>query len=53
MTKQPINISVLLSQQKVVDDGVEYKTGWNPDAIILNVYAFANDFRNYVEKEIL
>lgn len=40
----PINIEELLSVRAVEDDRIEYKTGWNPDAIYRTICAFANDF---------
>ena len=44
MTKLPINLADLLRQRTVEDERIEYKTGWNPDAIIRALCAFANDF---------
>jgi ATP-dependent DNA helicase RecG len=46
MTKLPINLSDLLRQRTVEGERIEYKTGWNPDAIMRTVCAFANDFEN-------
>ena len=40
----PINIEELLGGQIVEDHRVEYKRGWNPDAIYRTICAFANDF---------
>ena len=40
----PINIDELLSGRAVEGDRIEYKTGWNPDAIYRTICAFANDF---------
>ena len=40
----PINIEELLSGRAVEGDRIEYKTGWNPDAIYRTICAFANDF---------
>ena len=40
----PINIEKLLGGRAVEGDRIEYKTGWNPDAIYRSVCAFANDF---------
>jgi len=40
----PINIEELLSGRAVEGDRIEYKTGWNPDAIYRSICAFANDF---------
>lgn len=40
--KLPINIEELLGGRAVEGDRIEYKTGWNPDAIYSSVCAFAN-----------
>lgn len=40
----PINIEELLSGRAVEGDRIEYKAGWNPDAIYRTICAFANDF---------
>ena len=40
----PINIEELLGGRAVEGDRIEYKAGWNPDAIYRSVCAFANDF---------
>lgn len=40
----PINIEELLSGRAVECNRLEYKTGWNPDAIYRTICAFANDF---------
>lgn len=40
----PINIEELLSGHAVEGDRLEYKTGWNLDAIYRTICAFANDF---------
>lgn len=45
-TKLPINLTDLLHQRTVEGERIEYKTGWNPDAIIRTLCAFANDFEN-------
>lgn len=42
----PINIDDLLHQRRVEGERIEYKAGWNPDAIIRTLCAFANDFEN-------
>ncbi|MDP1614512.1 MAG: ATP-binding protein [Methylococcales bacterium] len=42
----PINVEDLLSAQTVESDRIEYKEGWNPDAIYRTICAFANDFDN-------
>lgn len=41
-----LNIEDLLSARTVESDRIEYKEGWNPDAIYRSVCAFANDFEN-------
>ena len=40
----PINIEELLGGRAVEGGRIEYKTGWNPDAIYRSVCAFTNDF---------
>ena len=45
-TKLPINVTDLLRQRTVEVERIEYKTGWNPDAVIRTLCAFANDFEN-------
>jgi len=42
----PINIEDLLSARIVESDRIEFKEGWNPDAIYRTICAFANDFDN-------
>ncbi len=42
----PINIDDLLSSRTVESDRIEFKEGWNPDAIYRSICAFANDFDN-------
>lgn len=44
--KLPINLDDLLRQRTVEGDRIEYKAGWNPDATIRTLCAFANDFEN-------
>jgi len=41
-----VNIEDLLSSRTVESDRIEYKEGWNPDAIYRSICAFANDFNN-------
>jgi len=41
-----INIEDLLSARTVESERIEYKQGWNPDAIYRSICAFANDFDN-------
>lgn len=45
-TKLPINLHDLLRQRTVEGERIEYKAGWNPDATLRTVCAFANDFAN-------
>lgn len=42
----PISIEKLLSGGVVESSRIEYKEGWNPDAIYRSICAFANDFDN-------
>ena len=42
----PINISELLKGHIIENDRIEFKEGWNPDAIYRSVCAFANDIEN-------
>lgn len=46
ITKLPINLNDLLRQRTVEGERIEYKAGWNPDAILRTICAFANDFAN-------
>ena len=41
-----INIEDLLSARTVESNRIEFKEGWNPDAIYRSICAFANDFDN-------
>ena len=41
-----INIEDLLTARMVESDRIEYKEGWNPDAIYRSICAFSNDFDN-------
>lgn len=43
----PINISELLKGTIVESDRLEFKAGWNPEAILRTICAFANDFNNF------
>jgi len=45
-SKLPINLEDLLRQRTVESERIEYKAGWNPDAIIRTLCAFANDVEN-------
>lgn len=42
----PINIEDLLNKQKVEDNRIEFKRGWNPDKIYHTICAFATDLDN-------
>lgn len=44
--KLPINLDDLLRQRMAERDRIEYKAGWNPDAVIRTLCAFASDFEN-------
>ena len=46
MSKLPINLEDLLRQRTIEGERIEYKAGWNPDAVIKTLCAFANDFEN-------
>ena len=46
MTKLPINLEALLRQRTVEGERIEYKAGWNPDAVVRTLCAFANNFAN-------
>lgn len=41
-----LNIEDLLSARTVESERIEYKEGWNPNAIYRSICAFANDFEN-------
>jgi ATP-dependent DNA helicase RecG len=43
----PINVADLLNNSIVESDRLEFKAGWNPEAIIHTICAFANDFHNF------
>jgi ATP-dependent DNA helicase RecG len=45
-SKLPINLEDLLRQRHVEGERIEYKAGWNPDATLRTLCAFANDFQN-------
>jgi ATP-dependent DNA helicase RecG len=45
-SKLPISLENLLRQRQVEGERIEYKAGWNPDAILRTICAFANDFEN-------
>lgn len=43
----PINIQQLLNGQVVEWERLEFKEGWNPEAVLHTLCAFANDFNNW------
>lgn len=43
----PINIHDLFTGRVVEWERLEFKEGWNPEAVIRSVCAFANDFHNW------
>src|SRR6516165_7638609 len=45
-SKLPLHLDDLLRQRTVEGDRIEYKAGWNPDATLRTLSAFANDFEN-------
>lgn len=45
-SKLPINFENLLRQLQVEGERIDDKAGWNPDAILRTLCAFANDFEN-------
>lgn len=47
MTALPINIDELLQGQIVEWERLEFKEGWNPEAFLRTVSAFANDINNW------
>ncbi len=44
--KLPINLDSLLHQRTIEGERIEYKKGWNPEAVLHTICAFANDFQN-------
>ena len=42
----PINILELLKGRIIEHDRIEFKEGWNPDAVYRSICAFANDIEN-------
>ncbi len=44
--KLPINLNSLLHHRTIESERVEYKAGWNPEAVLHSICAFANDFHN-------
>ncbi|MGL4463048.1 MAG: AlbA family DNA-binding domain-containing protein, partial [Planctomycetia bacterium] len=45
-SRLPRNLDDLLRRRTVEGDRIEYKAGWNPDAVVRTLCAFANDFEN-------
>ena len=45
-SRLPLRLDDLLRQRTVEGERIEYKAGWNPDAVIRTLCAFANDFEN-------
>lgn len=43
----PINVSDLLNNSIIESDRIEFKSDWNPEAILRTMCAFANDFQNF------
>ncbi len=41
-----VNIEDLLNARSVESERLEFKAGWNPDAVYRSICAFANDFEN-------
>ncbi|MHC4963197.1 MAG: AlbA family DNA-binding domain-containing protein, partial [Planctomycetota bacterium] len=42
----PININDILTGRTVEWERLEFKSGWNPKAVLRTLCAFANDFHN-------
>jgi hypothetical protein len=42
----PINIDEILRGRLVERERIEFKEGWNPEAVLHTICAFANDFHN-------
>ncbi len=45
-TQLPIRISDLLNNNIVENERIEFKKGWNPEAVLRTICAFANDLEN-------
>jgi ATP-dependent DNA helicase RecG len=43
----PINIDDILHGQTMEWERLEFKQGWNPEAVLHTMCAFANDFHNW------
>jgi ATP-dependent DNA helicase RecG len=46
MSLLPVNIDDVLHARTVESERLEFKRGWNPEAVLHTVCAFANDFHN-------
>jgi len=44
----PVNIHEVLQGRPVEWERLEFKRGWNPEAVLHTLCAFANDFHNLV-----
>jgi len=42
----PVNIETILNGKTVESERLEFKKGWNPEAVLHSLCAFANDFHN-------
>ncbi|MBQ7650332.1 MAG: ATP-binding protein, partial [Victivallales bacterium] len=42
----PVNIKELIEQRVVESTRIEYKSDWNPEAVLHSICAFANDIDN-------
>src|SRR5947199_9943388 len=42
----PVNIEDVLHARTVESERIEFKQGWNPEAVLHTMCAFANDFHN-------
>ena len=49
----PINISQLIKERVVESSRIEYKAGWNPEAVVHTICAFASDIDNIGEGYIV
>jgi ATP-dependent DNA helicase RecG len=47
MNKLPINIDDLINGSTIEWERIEFKEGWNPESIIHEICAFANDISNW------
>jgi ATP-dependent DNA helicase RecG len=42
----PVNVEELIKTELIESDRIEFKQGWNPEAILHTICAFANDINN-------